>query len=255
MKVKVLGSYGGRYRDFGTTCLQIADDILIDAGNIMRSLGEDCLKINHILLTHAHLDHIVDIPFLIDYTYKFRDQPLEIIGHRETLDAVKDYVMNWNIWPEFSSIRLINSGDFAVVYRELEEKDSINLNGFEISTFPSNHTIPTLSFVVKREGKGFLFTGDTYKNPFVWNILNSDPEIRVLITEVSFPSYMHNLAEVSKHHTPKTLQEDLKNLRRDDVEVYVMHLKPNSIDELKKEIKEYLPAVKILTDGDEVIIN
>ncbi len=255
MVVKILGSYGGRYRDFGTTCLQISEDIIIDAGNIMRSLGEDCLKINHVLLTHAHLDHIVDIPFLIDYTYKYREQPLEIIGHRETLDAVKDYVMNWNIWPEFSSIRLINSGDFAVVYRELRERDSMELNGFEIEVFPSNHTVPTLSYIIKKDGKGFLFTGDTYKNPLIWEKLNGDREIKALITEVSFPSYMHNLAEVSKHHTPKTLKGELENLNRTDVDLYVMHLKPNSLEEIKEEMKDLLPYVKILSDGDEIIIN
>jgi ribonuclease BN (tRNA processing enzyme) len=255
MRVKILGSYGGRYKDFGTTCIQISEDILIDAGNIMRTLGEECLKINHILLTHAHLDHIVDIPFLIDYTYKYREQPLEILGHRETLDAVKDYVMNWNIWPEFSSIRLINSGDFAVVYRELRENDSFNLNGFELTVFPSNHTVPTLGYVVKKDGVGFLFTGDTYKNPSLWKMVNADPQIKAVITEVSFPSYMHNLAEVSKHHTPKTLMEELENLHRDDLDIYVMHLKPNSLTELRKEIKKYLPSVKILSDGDEIIIN
>ena len=255
MVIKVLGSYGGRYMDFGTTCIQLSEDILIDAGNIMRGLGEDCLKINHILLTHAHLDHIVDIPFLIDYTYKYREQPLEIIGHRETLEAVRDYVMNWNIWPEFSSIRLINSGDFAVRYRELGERESFELNGFTVEVFPSNHTVPTLSYVIKKEGKGFLFTSDTYKNPAVWEKINADGEIRALITEVSFPSYMHNLAEVSKHHTPKTLMGELRNLERGDVELYVMHLKPNSVEEIKKEMKKLLPDVKILSDGDEVIIN
>jgi ribonuclease BN (tRNA processing enzyme) len=254
MRIKILGSYGGRYKDLGTTCIQFSEDILIDAGNIMRTLGEDCLKINHILLTHAHLDHIVDIPFLIDYTYKFREQPLEIIGHRKTLEAVKDYIMNWNIWPEFSSIKLVNSGDFAVVYREIREWDTFNLNGFEIRAFPSNHTVTTLSYIIKRNGVAFLFTGDTFKNPHIWRYLNEDMHIKVLITEVSFPSYMSYLAEISKHHTPKTLKEELRNLKRSDVQVYVMHLKPNSIEELKREIRNLLPEVKVLSDYDEIIV-
>ncbi len=254
MRVKVLGAYGGRFGDLGTTCLQIARSVLIDAGNIMRSLGEECMAVNHILLTHAHLDHIVDIPFMIDYTFRYREQPLEIIGCRETLSAVKDYVMNWNIWPEFSSIRLINSGDFAVNYTPVEPGRTFHLDGFEITPLKSNHTIPTLGYVVKREGKGFLFTGDTYRNPEVWRMINEDREIRVLITEVSYPSYMHNLAEVSKHYTPRILKEELENLERNDVEIYVMHLKPNSVNELLREIPQVLPGVKILRDGDEIIV-
>ncbi len=254
MKVKVLGAYGGRYKDLGTTCLQLSESVLIDAGNIMRSLGDNCLSVNHILLTHAHLDHIVDIPFLIDFTFKFREKPLNIYGHRETLEAVKEYVMNWNIWPEFSSIRLINSGDYAINYVELEAGRTISLEGFEITPFPSNHTIPTLSYVVKRKGKGFVFTGDTYKNQAIWDTLNKDKGIKVLITEISYPSYMHNLAEVSKHHTPKTLKEELEHLNRNDVTVCVMHLKPNSLEELLEEIREVLPTVRILNEGEEIII-
>jgi len=254
MEIKVLGAYGGRFGDLGTTCIQISEDILIDAGNIMKALGSECLQINNILLTHAHLDHIVDIPFMIDYTFRFREQPLNIYGHGETIEAVRDYVMNWNIWPEFSSIRLINSGDYAVNYFELLPETSFHLNGFDIHVFPSNHTVPTLSYVVKQEGSGFLFTSDTYRNPKVWELVNEDPEIKVVITEVSFPSYMHNLAEVSKHHTPKTLKEDMELLKRDDVEIYVMHLKPNSLEELREEIKNTLPTVKILSDGDAIII-
>jgi len=65
---------------------------------------------------------------------------------------------------------------------------------------------------------------------------------------------MHNLAEVSKHYTPRILREELGNLKRNDVEIYVMHIKPNSIKELLKEIPEVLPEVKILSDGDEIII-
>lgn len=254
MKVKVLGAYGGRYRDLGTSCFQLSDNVLLDAGNVMRALGKDCLKVDHVLLTHAHLDHIVDIPFLVDYAFRFRDRPLNIYGHRETIEAVRDYVMNWNIWPEFSSIRLINSGDYAVNYVEVVPGTAFEVEGLYVETFLSNHTIPTLSYIFKKDNRGILITGDTYKNPKVWEVLNSDRDIKALVTEVSYPSYMHNLAEVSKHHTPKTLKEELANLKREDVEVYVMHLKPNSLEELRREISKELPSVKILKDGDEIII-
>lgn len=139
-------------------------------------------------------------------------------------------------------------------YVEIEPSKSFELEGFQIQTFPSNHTVPTLSYVIKREGKGVLIMGDTYKNPTIWDILNTDGEIRALITEVSYLSYMHNLAEVSKHHTPKTLREELRSLKREDVDLFVMHLKPNSLKELLMEIERELPHVKVLRDGDEIII-
>ena len=251
-QIKILGAYGGRFKDLGTTCLQISETILVDAGNIMRALGEESLKINHVFITHAHLDHIVDIPFLVDYTFRYRDQALNIYGHRETLDAIKSYVMNWNIWPEFSSIRLLNSGDYAVNYIEIEEGQEIQVDGFTFIPIESNHTVKTFGYIIKKGSSALLFTSDTFKNPSLWERVNEDSSIKAVITEVSFPSYMFNVAEVSKHHTPRTLREDLKNLKRENVDLYVMHLKPSALQELKKEIKEILPEVEILSDGDKI---
>ena len=41
---------------------QISNDTTIDAGNIINSLDDEAYKINHIFVTHAHLDHVSDIP-------------------------------------------------------------------------------------------------------------------------------------------------------------------------------------------------
>jgi phosphoribosyl 1,2-cyclic phosphodiesterase len=64
--VKVLGSSGNKTRYNGTTCFQIYSDILVDAGNVINTLGEKASEINHIFLTHSHSDHINDLPFVIE---------------------------------------------------------------------------------------------------------------------------------------------------------------------------------------------
>ena len=53
--------------DLRTTSMLIDDNILIDAGSgVGDLLMEDLLKIDHIFITHAHLDHIALIPPLLD---------------------------------------------------------------------------------------------------------------------------------------------------------------------------------------------
>jgi glyoxylase-like metal-dependent hydrolase (beta-lactamase superfamily II) len=50
-----------------TTAMLLDDDILIDAGTGVSSLSmAEMCKIDHIFVTHAHLDHVACIPFLVD---------------------------------------------------------------------------------------------------------------------------------------------------------------------------------------------
>ena len=60
MKVRVLGCSGGiGGNSLRTTCLAVDDDILIDAGTGAGDLSlEELTRIDHIFITHSHLDHI-----------------------------------------------------------------------------------------------------------------------------------------------------------------------------------------------------
>ena len=60
MKFRVLGCSGGiGGRNARTTAFLVDDDILIDGGTGVGELEyEELLRINHIFVTHAHLDHI-----------------------------------------------------------------------------------------------------------------------------------------------------------------------------------------------------
>jgi glyoxylase-like metal-dependent hydrolase (beta-lactamase superfamily II) len=64
--IKILGAYGTRAKDFGTTSFMLNPTTVIDAGNLLNSLAADSLHVEHIYLTHSHLDHISDIAYIID---------------------------------------------------------------------------------------------------------------------------------------------------------------------------------------------
>jgi len=67
MKIKILGGHGGLARGFSTTSFLIDDELLIDAGSVASTLSvEEQSKINHILISHSHLDHIKDLAFICD---------------------------------------------------------------------------------------------------------------------------------------------------------------------------------------------
>ena len=92
--ITILGAQGSRSENAFTTCIQVTQNTLIDAGNIMHALGEKALHINKIFFSHAHLDHIVDSAFLIDNSFANRTEPLYLYGLPQTIKALKTHIFN-----------------------------------------------------------------------------------------------------------------------------------------------------------------
>lgn len=240
----VLGSSGGRATQRQTMCLYLPDRTLIDAGNIFTLGRERLLQIDHIILTHSHLDHLVDIPFLIDLVFSLRERSINIYGLPQTIESLRKNIMNWDIWPEFGSIKLSLTGEFAINYVEVFPEEEFQVDGYRVLPVMSNHTVPTMSLIVKKNRRGFVYTSDTYRNPRLWQLIEEDKEIKLVLVDVSFPSYLSSLASASLHNTPKTLEEDLELVKRKDLRVYAVHIKPSYEEEVIKELKSLGRPVK-----------
>jgi cAMP phosphodiesterase len=99
--INILGASGTKTQSSGTTSFQIYKNIIIDAGNVIKPLGEEVLNINHIFITHTHSDHIIDLPFIIESFFEERKEPLTIYGSSQTIEALKKHTFNDQIWPDF----------------------------------------------------------------------------------------------------------------------------------------------------------
>ena len=67
MKVRVLGCSGAIAKDCRTTSFLIDNDVLIDAGTGVGDLTLDEMRhVDHVLLTHSHLDHVAALPLMVD---------------------------------------------------------------------------------------------------------------------------------------------------------------------------------------------
>ena len=242
--MKILGCSGSKMGTYNPTSIQLNDRIIIDAGNIM-SLGEEAKKIDFIFLTHSHLDHICDIPFLIDNFFSLRKTPIFVFGLEETLMDLKKYIFNNQIWPDFNQIDLLNNQFKAIMFMEIDDDEDKIIDNIKIRAIKSNHTVPTIGYIINEET---YFSGDTYKNPILIEELQNNKNIKNLIIDVSFPSYLEELAKVSKHLTPTSLKEVLNEIGREDLNVYIYHLKPQFEKDLIKELSEI--NVTILKEGD-----
>ena len=234
--IKILGSSGGKATNMQLTSLQLSKEIALDAGNLVEGLGNGIKNINHIFVTHSHLDHIMDIGFLIDATYEVRKVPLKVYGRKENIDNLKKHIFNWEIWPDFSQINLVNSDLKAIEFIEIKLYETIEIDDCKIKAIENNHTSSSNGYVIEKDNSAVLFTSDTYICDKIWEEANNNHKISTIIIDVSFPSRLDQLALNSKHLTPKLLKEELKKLKRDDVKIHVNHIKPFCKNEVVQEI-------------------
>lgn len=249
--IEFLGTGGTRTPTQGTTCLHVSDHCVIDAGNLINTFGDNIFTIEHIFLTHSHLDHIIDIPFLADLFVTQKKVSLKIYGLKSTLDDLRQFIFNHRVWPNFEEITLIGHTEKTIELIELELETPYNIDDISLTPFKTNHTEGSCGYIIKKNGAGILFTADTYRCDRIWELLDERPEIHTLITEVSFPSEFAKLANDSKHLTPALLADELKKCKRDDFTLCVMHLKALFV----KSIVEELNTLHLLRNGGKVLID
>lgn len=251
--IKILGSSGNKTDKFQTTCIQVSDHTVIDAGNIIFALKEEAKKIDNILLTHSHIDHILDCAFLCDNFFDQRVEPLKIYALKETIQTLQEHMFNWKIWPDFTSLTLLKSEKKALEFIEVDFDKSYEVDNIRFTPIKANHTVPCCGYLIEKEGSGVLFSGDTYKNDKLWEVLNNSLHVKSLIVDISFPSRLEELAKASKHLTPLSLQEELKKLKRDDVTIYINHIKSGHVSEIASELYNIGLNLENILYGGEVI--
>ncbi len=252
--IRILGSSGTKTAEAGMTSVQISPSAVIDAGNIIEGMGDRIGDIEHIFLTHSHMDHIQDIPFILDLLYERQEKTLNVYGLPETIEIVETMIFNDKIFPDFSQIKLLRSNNNALTFHKIDMNFRCTIDSVEIKPFPTSHTVPSCGYIIKRGEYSIMFTSDTGPNREMWEILNRDKNITALITEVSFPNECEKLAMTSKHYTPSLLARDLNELKRDDMRIFLMHLKPLYRDRIVSELEELGITENggVLSDGSVV---
>lgn len=237
MRLRVLGcsgSIGGQQNR--TTSFLVDQDILIDAGTGVGDLSlAELTLIDHIFVTHSHLDHVNSIAFFLDSVGALRPKAVTVYATGPTIAILKRNLFNWEIWPDFTMIPTPEQP--CLRYQEIEVGRVIALNGRRITVLPAIHTVPAVGYQLD-SGKGSLvFTGDTGPNDALWRVVNRIQNLKYLIIETSFSDKDRELAERSKHLCPSTVAEELAKLKR-PAEVYITHLKPSEIELTMQEIEE-----------------
>jgi ribonuclease BN (tRNA processing enzyme) len=246
--LKVLGADGSLNESARPSAFRLSKNTVIDAGNIIEALGDQSREIENIFLTHAHFDHIRDIPFLIESTFSKRSTPLNIYAHPKTNLALKENIFNNSIWPEFHRIKQNSLSESSVLnFIDILPNIEYVVTGAKIIAFEANHTVPAYGFIIElSKGGHYILSGDTYRNDILLKTIQSNPQINTLIIETSFPNEYAALAKLTKHLTPSLVKEQLKGVQH-SVELYSYHAKLDYKQQIEQEMTDTFDKVKNIT--------
>ena len=241
MKVRVLGCSGAIAKGCRTTSFLIDRDVLIDAGTGVGDLGLDEMRaIDHVFLTHSHLDHIAALPLMIDAVASQRRTPLTVHALAPTIQALKTHVFNNVIWPDFS--RIPSERAPLLGFEPIEAGSTVRLEHKSIEALPATHTVPAVGYSVRSSSSGgcWVFSGDTCGDPAFWARVNELP-VRMLVIETAFSNHEQQLAELSRHLSPHRLAAQLDSITSGGgapYPIYITHTKPAQTQTIMSEIAE-----------------
>ncbi len=269
VNVRVLGCSGGiggaRQR---TTSFLVGSNTLIDAGTGVGELDLLQLRaIDHVFVTHSHLDHVLGIPLILDAVGGMRKRPLTVHALPATIEALRKHLFNWTIWPDFTVIP--SPAEPGLQFSPLVSGQTVFIGKtVRVTALPAVHVVPALGYQIDSGQGSLVFTGDTAPNPALWPIVNAISNLRHLIIECAFSEADRTLAQLSCHLCPSLLALELAQLNpmpsgaavsshasqstllalsngAPGPAIHVTHLKPGDSERTMAEVVRLVPALRI----------
>ena len=206
MQIRLLGAHQGESRDTRFLSILVDEVLAVDAGSLASALTfAEQQRLRAILVTHYHYDHIKDIPSI-----GFNNPgstPMSIYALATTRQALQTHLMNDSVWPRLDALP---DGAPRVRYVDVTPGVAVELDGYRVLPLSMSHTVPTVGFLMARDGKSFFYTSDTRGGAHeVWAAIAPD----LIISEATLPDEQEAEAERFGHMTPRMLARELAEFR------------------------------------------
>ena len=244
MKLRVLGCSGGIGFGLKTTSFLLDESVLIELSM------EEMKKLEHIFITHSHLDHITMLPMLLDTIYdKLVQHPLTLHCQQATYEVLSKNIFNWDVWPNF--FELPDAETPVIIYESMQPGDCIEFGDKVIRMIEVNHTVPASAYIIKNGKSSVAFSGDTFTNDSLWSALNEEERVDAVIVECGFTNEDEDIGRDAKHYYPNALASDLAKLEHRP-KIYISHLQPGKEKQIINQLDSAITDFKVqpLFSGD-----
>ncbi len=198
MKLVLLGT-GGYYANElrHTACLVLPEiGVVLDAGSGMFRLGEyratDRLDV---FLTHAHLDHVVGLTYLLDVLPEDVQRRTIVHGEAEKLEAIRTHLFSQPIFPLMPAFRM----------QPLANEVSIG-GGGKLVHFPLAHPGGSVGYRLDWSDRSLAYVTDTRATADA-AYLEHIRGVNVLVHEAYFGDSMDEKAELTGHSCLSTVAQ------------------------------------------------
>jgi phosphoribosyl 1,2-cyclic phosphodiesterase len=141
--ILILGAHNFESQTTSCVCFLIDETLAIDAGGLTSGLSvQDQQRLNTILITHQHYDHIRDIPGIALSRFQ-RGTSVDLYATSEVLNTIESHMLNGSVYPEFQRIP---DNRPTVCLNKVEPFEPQRINGHEILAIPVNHTSVTVGY-------------------------------------------------------------------------------------------------------------
>jgi cAMP phosphodiesterase len=259
MEIRVLGCHGSQLPGFGFTGFLIDGVTLLDAGAVTSVLTpEEQSRVDHVLISHAHLDHIRELASLADnLCSNCINHPLTVISTSCVIETLKRHIFNNAIWPDFS---MLPSAEKPVLkFEPIRTGEKMRVGHLRVTAVPVHHCVETVAYVIESDQDSStttaVFVGDTGPTDEIWRVARTEKNVRAIFIETSLPQEMADVAELTGHLTPAGLARELKKLGTLNPQIYLYHMKIQYREEIRREIERMGDSrLHILRDGEIIRI-
>jgi len=254
--IKFLGAHNTESKNTKLVSFLIDDILAIDAGNLTSELTfSEQKKIKAIFISHAHYDHARGVP---SFAFSNPDRTTKVFATKKNLKILSSHLFDGVIYPKLNEkTPFLKKPPLKLI--SIKPYKSINIEGYQVSAIPVNHTIETVGFeITSKDGKKIFYTGDTGLGiSNIWKYIRP----LLIIADTTFPNRLEKKAKDSAHLCPKMLKKELIEFQRVKgyfPQLILIHLSPKFEDEIKKEVKEVAKDLKInisiASEGNKIII-
>ncbi|MCC9644848.1 MBL fold metallo-hydrolase [Rhodopirellula sp. JC740] len=226
-----------------TSCYFVPEcGLVLDAGTGIFRLP-NLIQTDHlnILLSHAHLDHIVGLTFLLDILYQRPVQDVCIWGQREKLASIREHLFHPDIFPV----------ELPVTWKSIDENDTWQLQDASFSWRPQDHPGGSVAYKIELPDGSDSSTRLLYATDTLGAeddvTLDWMSDVDLLMHECNFDDknqswaektghcYLDKVVRIAKRTTPKQL--------------LLTHINPIAELELSDACRDLPCGVQIAHDG------